>query len=103
MTSLAPRIDPTAASRALIRAQARSACTSAEAVIAQSRRLLLSCAIAREGSALICRCAWCERVQLDQGWCTPPELPPLRALAERVSHGICPDCIAELRRSGKSK
>jgi hypothetical protein len=47
--------------------------------------------------ALLTRCAWCERYRLDDRWVTL-EGPP----AGKVTHGICPDCLARLQESGQS-
>ncbi len=51
------------------------------------------------GTAVIVRCAWCERVKVDGEWADPAEVQAMRRLpAERLhhSHGICPDCLAQL-------
>jgi hypothetical protein len=49
---------------------------------------------------VIVRCAWCERIKVDDAWIeadveahalrSTPDAAPLR------SHGICPDCFADL-------
>jgi len=49
---------------------------------------------------VIVRCAWCERIKVDDAWIdadveahalrSDPDAVPLR------SHGICPDCFADL-------
>jgi hypothetical protein len=104
ITSFPARIGPAAPDTAsALGARMREACACADALIAHSRRLRHLRAIARDGDALVCRCAWCERFQVDQQWLSLAELPALRRFRERVSHGICPECIAGLRRSGLSK
>jgi hypothetical protein len=47
---------------------------------------------------LTTRCAWCDRYLLDGQW-VQLEAPP----SGQVTHGICPDCLAELRASGQSR
>lgn len=51
-------------------------------------------------SSLVTRCAWCARYLLGERWLAVPR----SLLPEGVgaSHGICPDCVDELRRAGKS-
>ena len=50
---------------------------------------------------LTSRCAWCGRYRAGQQWVHLSERPPfVDELA--LSHGICPDCIVELRRQGMS-
>jgi hypothetical protein len=48
------------------------------------------------------RCAWCERYALARDWLTQAELDAVASRGETfpVSHGICPGCLAELRRQG---
>jgi hypothetical protein len=53
---------------------------------------------------LITRCAWCHRFALGGTWLereeTPRFLPP--ELARSVTHGICPNCVDDLRERGLS-
>jgi hypothetical protein len=53
---------------------------------------------------LITRCAWCRRYALGGCWLrreeTPRFLPP--DVARSVTHGICPDCVDDLRARGLS-
>lgn len=62
--------------------------------------LLHRAAELREG-ALSARCAWCGRYRVGDSWLPAGEIPEAAAGA-RVSHGICPDCVAALRDAGKS-
>jgi hypothetical protein len=50
------------------------------------------------GTAVIVRCAWCERIKVDGEWVDTAEVQAMRKPpAERPhSHGICPDCLAQL-------
>ena len=49
---------------------------------------------------VIVRCAWCERIKVDDVWVDADvEAHLLRSTPDAValrSHGICPDCFAEL-------
>jgi hypothetical protein len=51
---------------------------------------------------LLVRCAWCKRIKRGATWVAEVEamrLTPADAI-ERHSHGICPDCFAELTPPG---
>jgi hypothetical protein len=49
---------------------------------------------------VIVRCAWCERIKVDDAWIDADvEAHALRSDPGAVtlrSHGICPDCFADL-------
>ncbi len=49
---------------------------------------------------VIVRCAWCERIKVDDAWIDAEvEAHALRSDSDPTvlrSHGICPDCFAEL-------
>ncbi len=50
--------------------------------------------------AVLVRCAWCERVKVNDEWVDVAEVRAMRLrpeAPEHHSHGICPDCFAELR------
>ena len=47
------------------------------------------------------RCAWCSRFRLDTEWVIVEEPPGFVGFGD-VSHGICDDCVAELRSAGLS-
>ncbi len=54
-----------------------------------------------EHRALSARCAWCGRYRVDDKWVVAP--PGSVSLKARDStHGICDDCIADLRARGLS-
>jgi hypothetical protein len=49
---------------------------------------------------VIVRCAWCERIKVEDAWIDADvEAHAFRSTPDAValrSHGICPDCFAEL-------
>jgi hypothetical protein len=50
-------------------------------------------------SELLVRCAWCERIKVNDEWVEVAEVQAMRLTRhspERHSHGICPDCFAKL-------
>lgn len=54
---------------------------------------------------LITRCAWCRRFAVDAGWLPEDVVHEFVRPGDwrSMTHGICPDCIAELRRRGLSR
>ena len=49
--------------------------------------------------AVLVRCAWCERIKVDDEWVDVAEVRAMRLRPEPPAyhtHGICPDCFAEL-------
>jgi hypothetical protein len=51
------------------------------------------------------RCAWCGRYAVGGTFREADELPRFVAFTptSRLTHGICPECVADLRREGKSR
>jgi hypothetical protein len=47
------------------------------------------------------RCAWCGRFRAGERWHRLDRQPSVLE-KRQLSHGICPDCITELRRQGMS-
>jgi hypothetical protein len=50
-------------------------------------------------SELLVRCAWCERIKMDDEWVEVAEVQAMRLTRNarlQHSHGICPDCFAKL-------
>jgi hypothetical protein len=48
--------------------------------------------------ALIARCAWCDRYEVGDRWLPKEDVAAfLRDDGSTVTHGICPDCVEELR------
>jgi hypothetical protein len=47
---------------------------------------------------LLLRCAWCERIKIDDAWIASTEVPVEEHAREDIplTHGICPDCHAAL-------
>jgi hypothetical protein len=52
-------------------------------------------------SGLTSRCAWCGRYRAGERWFRLDRPPSFIEMGE-LSHGICPDCIAELQGQGRS-
>ena len=78
--------------------RARVAAASAQAAILRSTELHESAAAAvRRGYTL--ECAWCGRQAGVHGFL---DTPAFGQLHRRVTHGICPSCLAALRRDGRS-
>jgi hypothetical protein len=44
------------------------------------------------------RCAWCGAVRVRDGWTLRDAIED----PDRLTHTICPDCVAGLRAAGKS-
>jgi hypothetical protein len=63
----------------------------------ESERLLAAARERRQRQYLL-SCAWCGRYLVDGAYVEPPSLEPFH-----VTHGICPACLAELRRTGRSR
>jgi hypothetical protein len=50
-------------------------------------------------NALITRCAWCDRYEAEGLWLPKEDVAAfLRDDGSTVTHGICPDCVADLQR-----
>lgn len=80
--------------------RAQSAIDAAERVRARSEIVAgLSASLRETGMAT--RCAWCGRYRLPRGWVVVVDAPEFADFAA-VSHGICEDCVAELRAAGLS-
>jgi hypothetical protein len=48
---------------------------------------------------ILVRCAWCERVKVGNEWIDSAEVRAMRVTPDTIghhSHGICPDCFAQL-------
>jgi hypothetical protein len=54
----------------------------------------------RSQETLVPQCAWCSKVRIGDFWVTPEEAPPflVTLLPQRRTHGICPECFAEVER-----
>lgn len=50
----------------------------------------------RSASAVTVRCAWCGRIRVGEKWREGDDFEAmrLRTPGERLSDGICPDCLA---------
>src|SRR3954453_2972869 len=82
---------------AALPARAARARSLARDQAARSRLLRWLTMLLQDPSALVPRCAWCERVQAGGSWLAPAELDhAMSAVTNGVTHGICPSCIEEL-------
>lgn len=80
--------------------RAQAAIDAAERIRARSEVIVgLSSAVRQAG--MTTRCAWCSRYRISGRWLLPTDAPHFVDFAA-VSHGICEDCIAELRAAGLS-
>jgi hypothetical protein len=50
---------------------------------------------------LATRCAWCERYLVKGRWVSADAVAELGV--EKVTHGICPDCLDRLKAAGLSE
>jgi len=80
--------------------RARKALESAQEGVEEADVLAhLSASLAEE--RLLSRCAWCGRYRAGEQWIVIADsAAPLQRAGS--THGICPDCLTDLRRSGKS-
>jgi hypothetical protein len=63
---------------------------------------------ARAGRVFLVRCAWCDRFEVEGEWLHLHAIGRgqqqiASSLRDRVTHGICPDCIRRLREAGLSR
>ena len=54
----------------------------------------------RAPTTLVPQCAWCGKVRVGRFWATPEAAPAflVSVLRDRRTHGICPDCLADVER-----
>jgi hypothetical protein len=83
----------------------RAAIAESRALVVRSDRLLAARSLLAEPPAMVTRCAWCGRVKLRSLWMFPDELPVFlpRPRPSSTTHGICANCLVELRASGRSR
>ena len=81
-------------------ARAREAIQRA-VVINDTSRVLTEVSAALRDGMLTTRCAWCSRYLARDEWVRVTHAIPFAERA-KVSHSICPDCVAALRESGMS-
>jgi hypothetical protein len=68
-------------------------------------RILVATSAALREDTLTGRCAWCGDYRLGGSWLAPARMPRFALTASGrigLSHTICPSCVDELRRTGKS-
>lgn len=80
--------------------RAQAAIDAAAQVRARSQVVVGVSAALRE-SGFTTRCAWCGRYRVGDRWVVVVDAPEFLELAA-VSHGICDDCVGELRTAGLS-
>src|SRR5207245_2586009 len=83
----------------------RDAIARAQAVAERSELVRVASQLVRDPTLLAKRCAWCNRLAFGRRWIPAADLPEfVRPLLEnRVSHGICADCMRRLEREGASR
>jgi hypothetical protein len=87
------------ATAAALRREARLACDSARAIVADSLVITHVSRGFRTG-AYTQRCAWCGRYRIDERWMLVGR--PRHIHESRTRHGICDDCLVALREVGQS-
>jgi hypothetical protein len=89
----------------MLRRRVRAAITEASSTVARSECLSAARILVRDPHRLARRCAWCGRLALGRHWTPPAELPGFlpAEVRQRISHGICPDCLARLEREGGTR
>lgn len=80
--------------------RAQAAIDAAERVRARSEVITEISEALRE-SGMTTRCAWCSRYLVGDRWVVVADAPSFIRLAA-VTHGICDDCVGELRAAGLS-
>jgi hypothetical protein len=78
-----------------------AAIAAANAVSQRSRLLCLASRRRREG-AMTTVCAWCGSFAIDAQFFAPGDGPNFVRYT-KVTHGICPACLAELQQTGRSR
>jgi hypothetical protein len=73
----------------------------AAADIRARSEVIVSVSAALRASDLTTRCAWCSRYRV-QGLWVLVEPPPEFGDRAGITHGICEECVAELRATGMS-
>jgi hypothetical protein len=77
------------------------AAIAAANVVSQRSRLLCLASRQRREGGMTTVCAWCGRFAIDAEFFAPGDEPKF-ARYSRVTHGICPMCLAELQQTGLS-
>jgi hypothetical protein len=84
---------------ALLR-RAEAAIDAAERVRARSE-LIVGASESLRNAGMTTRCAWCGRYLFGERWVLVTDAPTF-VESGAVSHGICEDCMVELRAAGLS-
>ena len=85
----------------------RAASAAAEAELAVERAELTIAAgrIVRSDYGMVTRCAWCDRLLLAGRWLPADDAPLFSRwdYSDRITHGICRDCVDGLEHKGESR
>jgi hypothetical protein len=80
------------------------AAVAAAATASRRSELLRSASRARREGALMTVCAWCGSFAIGAEFFEPGDEPAFVAHGgPRVTHGICPSCLDDLKRTGKTR
>jgi hypothetical protein len=81
----------------------RAAVEATETLVDEST-ILVETSASMRASALVTRCAWCDRYLLAGRWRLSSEVPGLVETVgrDRLTHSICDSCVRHLRTSGAS-
>jgi hypothetical protein len=87
-----------------MRRRVRAALAEAHRTVARSQSLAAR-VLVRDRRQLAKRCAWCGRLDLGDHWTPPEKLPAFlpSEVRDRITHEICPDCLAPLEREGQTR
>jgi hypothetical protein len=82
----------------------RTAIANARATRRRSELLRVETRLRRE-DALMTRCAWCGRWAIDGKYVDAADDAPVFSVPspDRITHGICPPCLGELRADGLTR
>jgi hypothetical protein len=86
-----------------LEARLDAAMAAVRKTLSRSATLLAASQKQRDGS-LATRCAWCGRVSVATRFLEADETPSfvVSSHGPALTHGICPECVAELRKTGQS-
>ena len=85
--------------------RAASAVANAARTLERSEVIVAAGRIVRSDHEMVTRCAWCDRLSLADRWLRVEDAPLFSRgdYSERMTHGICDECLERLERSGESR